>query len=118
MDKVIPINKKRQFTLDEARVILPVIRRITGFAHEEVKKLTSQLALISARDRKAVIEDQVQDVFKEWYAKIRKLGCEAKGMWLVDFDSGEGYYCWHYPEADVDHFHGYSEGFRGRVKVH
>ena len=45
-------------------------------------------------------------------------GCQAKGMWLVDFDTGEGYYCWHYPEPEICYFHGYDEGFRGRVKIH
>ena len=34
-------------------------------------------------------------------------------MFLVDFDNGEGYYCWKWPEREVDHFHGYEEGFAG-----
>ena len=35
----------------------------------------------------------------------------------VDFDSGEGYYCWRYPEAAVQHYHGYEDGFAGRMKI-
>src|SRR5438045_3726832 len=45
------------------------------------------------------------------------LRIEVKGLWLVDFDSGAGYYCWHYPEPALEYFHGYDEGFPGRVKL-
>ena len=31
--------------------------------------------------------------------------------------NGEGYYCWSYPEATIAHFHGYDEGFSGRMKI-
>jgi hypothetical protein len=45
------------------------------------------------------------------------MGCEVKGLWLVDFDNGEGYYCWQYPESNLEYFHGYTEGFAGRSKL-
>ena len=48
---------------------------------------------------------------------MRSLGLEIKGLWLVDFDSGAGYYCWKYPEPAIDHFHGYEEGFAGRLPL-
>jgi hypothetical protein len=118
MGQVIEINQKRLFTVDEARDLLPVVRRITKFAFTEVKRLSAQLSYLSDRARKEVLEEEIQSLFQEWHEKMRKLGCEAKGMWLVDFDSGDGYYCWHYPEPDIEYFHGYFEGFRGRVRIH
>jgi hypothetical protein len=36
----------------------------------------------------------------------------------VDFDNGDGYYCWCYPEHSITHYHGYSDGFAGRMKIH
>ena len=45
------------------------------------------------------------------------MGLEVKGLWLVDFDNGEGYYCWKYPESVVCHYHGYEDGFAGRMKI-
>ena len=42
---------------------------------------------------------------------MEALGAEVKGVWLVDFDNGSGYYCWRWPETAIDHFHGYEEGF-------
>jgi hypothetical protein len=35
----------------------------------------------------------------------------------VDFDNGVGYYCWCYPEPGITHYHGYSDGFAGRVTI-
>ena len=46
-----------------------------------------------------------------------RLGIEVKGLWLIDFDNGSGYYCWQYPEESLQYFHGYDDGFSGRVKL-
>ena len=35
----------------------------------------------------------------------------------LDFDKGDGYYCWKYPEPALNHFHGYEEGFGGRLSL-
>jgi hypothetical protein len=35
----------------------------------------------------------------------------------VDFDSGDGYWCWAFPEEDLDHWHDYEGGFSNRVPV-
>ena len=43
--------------------------------------------------------------------------CVVKGLWLVDWDCGDGYYCWRYPEASIAHFHGYDDGFNGRMPI-
>lgn len=118
MAQVIEINQKRFFTIEEAKELLPIIRRITKQAFEDVKKLTAQLAFAKEKDQRTLVEKRVEDVFRTWHLKINKLGCDAKGMWLVDFDTGEGYYCWQYPEANIEYFHGYFEGFRGRVRIH
>lgn len=118
MAAVIEINQKRFFNLEEAKEMLPIVRRITNYAQGEVKRLSMQLAYVGDRPKKREIERQIQQYFLQWQRKVQKLGCQAKGMWLVDFDTGEGYYCWHYPEPEICYFHGYDEGFRGRVKIH
>jgi hypothetical protein len=35
----------------------------------------------------------------------------------VDFDNGSGYYCWRHPEAGLEWFHSYEEGFGGRIRI-
>jgi hypothetical protein len=118
MAEIIEINQKRFFTLEEARTILPVVRRVTDRSFQDVKRLSAQLAYVKDPVRKNTVEKEVQQTFQAWTIKISKLGCEPKGMWLVDFDSGEGYFCWHYPEPVIEFFHGYFDGFRGRVRIH
>ena len=118
MGDVIEINQKRLFTLDQARQLLPVVRRITKSSYDEVQKLTSQFSVLENEDRKDAGGSRIQGVLDEWQRKILMLGCETKGLWLVDFDSGEGYYCWQYPESGIEYFHGYTEGFQGRERIH
>jgi hypothetical protein len=53
-----------------------------------------------------------------WTRGLQALGVEVKGLWLADFDNGAGYYCWRYPEAGLEYYHSYEEGFRGRIRIH
>lgn len=117
MGTVHEINQKRYFTLDEARELLPVIRRITRAAKEDIDLLSTQGSYLTDRKKRAEVESRIQAIVKNWHQKIHRLGCEAKGMWLVDFDNGEGYYCWHFPESEIRFCHGYADGFSGRVEL-
>jgi len=60
---------------------------------------------------------EVEAAVSRWAREMEALGLEVKGPWLVDFDTGAGYYCWKWPEAELAHFHGYDEGFEGRVRI-
>jgi hypothetical protein len=53
-----------------------------------------------------------------WAREMEALGLEVKGLWLVDFDSGSGYYCWQWPEERLEFYHGHDEGFAGRARIH
>lgn len=61
--------------------------------------------------------EAVQEALSAWVREMEALGVEVKGPWLVDFDCGSGYYCWRWPEAELAYFHGYDEGFEGRVRI-
>ena len=105
-DRVEPPDQERKvFTLDEARALLPQVRELTSEAVSRYTSLTGEL------------EDERESVVQDWMRQVRSLGLEIKGLWLVDFDSGAGYYCWKYPEPAIDHFHGYEEGFGGRLPL-
>ena len=101
-------GERRTFTLPEARALLPKVRALTEAA-----------ATRYARFGEGGIEtDEARhQVVEEWARQIVALGAEIKGLWLVDFDSGAGYYCWKYPEPSLGHFHGYEEGFSGRIPL-
>src|SRR5262245_21022975 len=97
--------EKRTFTLDEARALMPKVQEITADAVERYAKLAGDL------------EEARLEVVQSWAEELRTLGAEIKGLWLVDFDSGAGYYCWKYPELALNHFHSYEEGFAGRLPL-
>ncbi len=96
---------RRIFTLEEARALLPTVRERTAEAVLRYGQLSEDL------------ETERESVVREWMRELFALGLEIKGLWLVDFDSGAGYYCWKYPEPALDHFHGYEEGFAGRLSL-
>lgn len=100
-------HPKRVFTLEEARSLLPKVKELTSDAVFKFARL--------AEDEET--EDERQGVVGEWAREILALGAEIKGLWLVDFDSGAGYYCWKYPETSLEYFHGYEEGFAGRLPL-
>ena len=98
-------EEKHTFTLDEARKLMPRVQELTAAAVERYSQLPGDL------------EDARLEVVQQWADELQQLGLEIKGLWLVDFDSGAGYYCWKYPEPSLNHFHSYEEGFAGRVPL-
>ena len=93
----------RIFTLAEARGLMPRVQELTAAAVERYGRTPGE------EERGAIAE--------AWAGELAALGLEIKGLWLVDFDSGAGYYCWKYPEAELGHFHSYEEGFAGRLPL-
>ena len=100
---------KKVFTYDEAARLMPEVRRLTEAAHGQVEAL--------AKGGGADAAGEVEAILTRWAHDVMRLGIDVKGRWLVDFDNGAGYYCWKYPEASLQFFHGYEEGFGGRVKL-
>lgn len=113
---LITISRGGVFSLEQARAVLPVIRRITQEFAVKVEALMSRLESVSLTQTETItrLENEVNELIKAWHEKIKKLGAKPKGLWLVDFDSGEGYYCWKHPEVDLVFWHSYSDGFSGR----
>jgi hypothetical protein len=96
---------KRIFSYEEAVAMLPEVRRLTAGAVENVEQISADSVA------------EAQDIVAAWAETILDMGIEVKGLWLIDFDSGAGYYCWQHPEPALEYFHGYEEGFPGRVKL-
>ncbi|MBI2837717.1 MAG: DUF2203 domain-containing protein [Acidobacteria bacterium] len=109
---------KRLFTLDEARALIPEVKRITQKAYKKVQRLTGDAEnLPEDSGTDPALRQEVNNVITDWLEAVTGLGCDVKGLWLVDFDSGHGYYCWKYPEHDLQHYHSYEEGFSGRMRI-
>jgi hypothetical protein len=96
---------KRIFSYEEALALMPRVQSATEAAVERINELPDD------------DDESQQQVVMDWAESVLDLGVEVKGLWLVDFDTGGGYYCWRYPEPALEYFHGYEEGFGGRVKL-
>ena len=106
------------FTLAEASQLLPQVKHLTADAVRRSEALADQLRrLTDDNPEHSLLSEALRDVVWRWVEEVRALGLEAKGLWLVDFDNGEGYYCWSYPEPAITHYHGYDDGFAGRIKI-
>jgi len=104
-------TERTLFSYDEASALLPEVRRLT---EDAILRVEEARAAAGGQD----VEDRIQKVVAGWVDAMMERGLEIKGLWLVDFDNGSGYYCWRYPEAGLDYFHTYEEGFRGRMRIH
>jgi hypothetical protein len=99
------VAKKTIFTYAEAAAMLPEVRELTEEAYLKVEALGPKA------------DDRVQRIVVAWAETMIAKGLEVKGLWLVDFDNGSGYYCWRYPETGLLFYHSYEEGFSGRVRI-
>ena len=110
---------ERRWTLEAARELLPDVRARTARAVAEAEALAEQQAALApdSAERPALAE-RIEAVVMRWAREMEALGLEVKGLWLVDFDSGSGYYCWQWPEERLEFYHGHDEGFAGRARIH
>ncbi len=107
--------EKRIFTLREAMDLLPRVQEITREAVACTEEIAAELETASDDSVREPLKRQYDDAIQEWVECILELGVEVKGLWLVDFDSGDGiYYCWRHPETSLEYFHEYDAGFAGR----
>jgi hypothetical protein len=116
---ITPLNQKKTFTLEEAQDLLPLVYRVTDNAQKEVKHLMNKMEAIKnvSGQRASELEAEINELVERWQHKLQRLGASPKGLWLADFDNGRGYYCWKFPETEIGFWHGYNDGFSGRMPV-
>ena len=113
-----PVKGSRQFTLGDAQQVLPTVRELTAEAVERTERLSKTLDALPVSDpRRTEMLVEFDEIVAVWAREMDALGIVVKGLWLVDFDNGDGYYCWKHPETVISHYHGYDDGFGGRMKI-
>ncbi|OFZ19859.1 MAG: hypothetical protein A2Z20_03650 [Bdellovibrionales bacterium RBG_16_40_8] len=119
MSDVIDFVRSAPASFDEANQLVGLLNRVTQKHSKTVNELIARLEAldISAREKTSAIEREVNREIEEWNTKIRKLGAIPKGLWLVDIDAGDGYYCWKYPESEIAFWHEYKGGFATRTPL-
>ena len=106
------------FTLQEARALLPQVKEVTQRYYDRVEEMREELEALGEGAAVTRLEGRMNDELGNWVKAVRGLGVEVKGLWVADFDSGDGYYyCWKLGEDDIEHFHRYETGFAGRRPI-
>ena len=119
LENVVEINRKKTFTLDQAQGLLPLVYRLSEEASEEVGGHLNRLKAYPDKTHPIAVEIEacINQIIQRWQTKMEKLGTEPKGLWMADFDNGEGYFCWKFPETEIKFWHGYQDGFSGRILI-
>ena len=113
--QIVTRDETRVFTLTEAEELFPLVRSITDSAWRELEPVRRKLeAMVPVNPQIHQVEHQYETIVKRWMAKMARLGLVVKGLWLVDFDTGDGYLCWKFPELRIGQYHGYHEGYTRR----
>lgn len=99
--------------------MLPLVHRITDEHSQKVKYFMACVDAIPDKNssRSMELQDEINALIQKWQNKIERLGGKPKGLWLADFDNGEGYFCWKFPETEIKYHHGYKDGFTGRRTI-
>lgn len=109
MGNVIPIHSQRIFTREEADLILPAVRRITVHAAKIADEIQNQLKFTPQDEPFSKrLRLELDAVVKNWALKIARLGLTPRGIWLVDFDAGNGWFSWRLGDEALSYFHPFS----------
>ncbi|MGH7662765.1 MAG: DUF2203 domain-containing protein [Gemmatimonadaceae bacterium] len=124
---------ERQFTVDEANSMLPLVRRIVDDivrTHAKWEEAVREFEVVGANrragepdDRADELERQIQRLAKDirgFATELDELGVQCKGyeLGLVDFpgeiDGEPAFLCWRLGEPAVSFWHPRDAGFAGR----
>lgn len=119
LENVVEINRKKTFTLEQAQTLLPLVYRLAEEASDAVGGHLNRLKAYPDKAHPVAmeIEAAINQIILRWQTKMEKLGAEPKGLWMADFDNGKGYFCWKFPETKIKFWHGYQDGFSGRILI-
>lgn len=110
--------KRRIWSLEDARAVMPRVIEITEAAVRKSGVIAQLLeGSILPENEQEAHEDELQSILNRWAADVMELGADVKGLWLVDFDNGSGYWCWKFGEDDIYFEHTYDDGFQGRRPI-
>ncbi len=120
MSQVYTINTSRVFTADEAQDLLGIIYKITKHHSELVKGLIGKVDVRQkSNDPESwKLEQEINVHIETWKNKVQKLGLVPRGLWIGDFPTEDGYYCWKFPEQKINYWHSKTDGYSKRVSIH
>ncbi len=120
MSQVFSINSGRVFTLEQAQELLPIILKITRSYSEQVKVLVERIdnQPEGTKELNWRLEQEINTLIDTWKSKMNRLGVTPRGLWIGDFPTTSGYYCWKFPENKIDFWHSKDDGFSKRRSIY
>jgi len=110
--------KDKLFDLAEARDLFSLVQSITATHQAELAPLQVRLNKMLSNDpRRNSIEREYQNVVSQWRTKMQHIGVHVSGLWLVEFNLGDGFLCWRYPELSLRYFRTNDQSFSQRMKI-
>ncbi len=124
--------EKRFFTVEEARQLLPSLRKLMGQVMvnsqrlEEYRDVVQELADSASSNTGGPEGTAYLDIvisLQSCVSQLQETGCVLKSLQdgLVDFphlkEGREIYLCWKYGEEDIRFWHEVDEGFAGRTPL-
>jgi len=110
--------KDKLFNLKEAQELLELVQTVTEIQHGQLAPVQDRLNKMLANDpRRKVYESEYERIVDQWRTKIQLLGAHVSGLWMVEFDVGEGCLAWRYPELSLNYFQARGASFSERVKL-
>lgn len=98
------------FSLAEAQTELAHVMRVTDDYVQQWKPLDDRLKRMLSNDpRRPDVERDYEIVVVAWKTKLETLGVIARDLWLVEFDTGEGYLVWKYPDIRLSSYREYGQ---------
>ena len=95
----------RIFSLAEAESLLPIVRKVTRRAVSDFDPVRVRYRnLLDCDPRKSQLVFRYEEIVRLWITKMARFGLVARGLWAVDFDTGDGYLSWKYPELRLAFF--------------
>ncbi len=107
----------RVFNIEEARKLTREVRNITAPVTHLAESMAKELQEAELQGQLALAEDlkeRLKILVESWTESVEQLGGEVKGLWLVDFEAGHGYWCWSWPEVELEFWHTHEGGFKSR----
>lgn len=119
MNQIFNISGGRLFSQEEATELLPIILKITRSYSDQVKVLVDQIEEqpLETKDQNWKIEEKVNKLIDTWKIKVQRLGITPRGLWIGDFPTQDGFYCWKYPETEIKYWHAKDDGFSKRKNI-
>ena len=111
-------QQAKLFDLAEAKALLPTVAKITQGHYQNWLPIKLRLQKMLSNDpRRARLECEYESQVDQWRAKIKRVGALPVGLWVVDFDVGEGSLNWQFPELSLAFFRPNDAPRAGRIKL-